>query len=633
MDTSQGQGGALSPEQYQAPKGEPVYVPGAIPAQQDAFMHAAFSNDQNAIFPGTPTQGQSEHAQVVYPSAPADYPGTPTEGQDEHAQVVYPPAPVSSETDKTTKTQHLVDALFALALLVLGFFFWEWGLLFGISGGVAVTLFFLSCIVLSLIYLHMKNIKQSSQSLLALGVAVAGALPFILFGSRDFNVLIWLFEASACLFCIAYSCKSIIAKQLSGFIAADFLNQSIIVPFANFGRFFISLFSLRLHKGRKPLTAIVIVVVSIIVFIPLLILIVTLLSASDDGFAQLLTDINKALIDIDMETLARWGLNFFLGIPVAAYLYGSIEGNSAHRHTNGLKYDSLEGLYTRSHRLRPLAFMLPLGILVVVYVSYFIAMGSYLTSALAGELPASYTYAQYARQGFFELCGVAVINLIILGAVYLWAQRKEGSSPLSIRVLTGALSLLTIALVITAASKMLLYIDTYGLSPLRLYTSVFMLLLLIVFSLILAWHVKPFNAARPSIIAAVVLFLALSLANTDGLIANYNVQRYLNGTTEEIDTYMLGRMSDATVPALRQLSAETSDLSVQEGAETMIASHQKYVQDDPWYRWNLVSWMNHYESNAEDSYVLAGDDPDRIGEDPNRTGEKPNRTGENIDTR
>jgi len=566
MDATQGQGGALSQNDYLAPTGQPIYLPGTLPIGHDG----ACNHDD-------------------YP-APTKKPVCLTGA-----------SPSDTPSASCSKALYLPEALLALGVLALGFCFWEWGLLFQRESGVGDTLFFLSCIGMTLIYLQIKGLRQNTKSLIALGVAVAGALPFLFYGSRDFNILIWVFEVCACLIWVAYSCRSIIVPRLSGFIAMDFLNQTVVVPLTNGYRFFVSLFRWRPQKERKLLAAIALVGISLMVFIPLLILICSLLAVSDDGFAQLLTDLKKVFTDIDSATLRRWGLNLLLGIPVAAYIFGSIEGNTARRHSDYFKYDAMEGLFVRSHRLRPLAFFLPLGLLVVIYVSYFFAMGSYLTSALAGELPQSYTYAQYARQGFFELCGVATINLLILGVVYLLAKRQPGSFPLALRLLTAALALLTIALVITAASKMLLYIATYGLSPLRLYTSVFMLLLLVVFALLLAWHIKPFNAARPCIVAVVALFLALSLINTDGLIANYNVRQYLEGHTEQIDPEMLGTMSDATLPALRELSANAPDPKVRARAEQVIDNqlHRSQEANSHWYNWNLINWLNQPVNNPE----------------------------------
>lgn len=542
---------------------------------------------QNTYGPptGTPIAYQAGNPiaqQPVSPESPLETPSSPDS-----------PLAAPSRPKKLV----LADLLMAVALLALGFCYWQWSLLWPFQRGIGDTLFFLLCIVIALIYLHVKNIRQNPKSLLALGLAGAVALSFGLYGRRDFDFLNWCFAAAACLIWVAYSCRSIIAPRLSGYLAADLFNQICIVPWANFGRFFTSLFGWRPQKGQKIILPLAITVLSLVVSIPVLMLVCQLLAYSDDGFARLLQALQDALRNIDLSTLLSWGRNLLLGLPVAAYIFGSIWANTAGRHTRSLRYDSLEQGLARCHGLRPLAFVLPLILLVIIYLTYFIAMGTYLTSALAGELPASYTYAEYARQGFFELCGVAVINLLIMAVVYLFAKRQPRSYPLLLKLLTAALNFLTLALVITAASKMLLYINTYGLSILRLLTLVFMLCLFITFALLFIWHIKPYNAARPCIMTAVALFVALSLTNTDALIANYNVQRYLDGQTPEIDLVMLSYMSDAVVPALRELSAQAPSQDVQSAAEAAIAYRTTLHSSDSdaseaqhWYHWNLVSW-------------------------------------------
>jgi hypothetical protein len=189
-------------------------------------------------------------------------------------------------------------------------------------------------------------------------------------------------------------------------------------------------------------------------------------------------------------------------------------------------------------------------------------MAAYLFSAFGGELPTSYTYAQYARKGFFELCMVATINLALLGFTYLFARRQVHEYPPFLRVLTGIISFSTCLLILTAMSKMLLYIDTYGLSRLRIYTLWFMVALIVVFLVLLAWHFKSFKLGRIMVIIPLAFSLVLFLANTDGIIARYNVNQYLSGQTEKIDTDMLAYLSDGALPALYELEEKAPDEEV-----------------------------------------------------------------------
>jgi hypothetical protein len=496
----------------------------------------------------------------------------------------------------------LSDTVFAVFMLIMGFCFWEWGVLWQDYAGIGETLFFLLCIAASLVYLHLKQIHQNWRSLLLLASALLGALPFAIYGARDVNVLILPFETCACLLWLAYSCKTQISQILSGYLAFDLLNQILIVPFSNFGRLFVSLFRRQSGTGRKIGITFLIVVVSLIISIPVFNVILLLLRASDEGFAQLLISIGEQLAFINIDQAITWAVKFLFGIPVACYIFGALWGNAHHHHTDSLKHAGLEQSFYKAHRVVRLAFIVPVSLLVIIYLAYFAAMGSYLFSALDGALPTSYTYAQYARAGFFELCGVATINLVIMGLVYLIAKRNHRHYPLVLRLLTAVLTLLTCLLVVTAASKMLLYINIYGLTPLRLYTSCFMLFLLIVFVVLLVWHLRPFNAARPIVITAVALFLALSLANTDGMIARFNVDRYLSGETTEIDVQSLAWLSDAALPALYELRDQTSDPLVLSQVNSALDQHLNGVQTmfsdseerNLWVKWNLMSQQMRY---------------------------------------
>ena len=519
----------------------------------------------------------------------------------------------------------------------MGFCFWEWQVISINFAGVGASLFFIILQAICFVYLHVKGIRQNTKSLLMLGVAFVGALPFVLNGAREINIILLVFEACACLLWVMYSCRTVIAPRLSGFLILDLVNQICVVPFVNFGRVFgciIQKLSSRKQNGKRTWLAILLAVAGLAVALPVILLVLFLLASSDIGFRSMLQDI---LEWINLERIFSYSVEFLFGIPVACYIFGAIYGNVHKRYSGLLSYEPFDSAFKKAHVLPRVALYAPLVCFIVIYVLYFIAMASYHFSALGGELPDSFTYAQYARQGFFELCAVASINLCILGVAYLLARReagalpkpgaqpkagiqsntgaplkpgtqsepgaqseagaqpKPGTLPKLLRLFTGILSLLTCLLIITAASKMYLYIETYGLSPLRIYTSWFIVFLLIIFLILLVWHIKPFNAAGPVVVVALLMTLALGLTNTDGIIARYNTDRYLSGQTELIDVELLGRLSDSALPSLYELRDKAPDAEVRKEAQEAIkqydwnrggmlsSGHERY----DWFNWNL----------------------------------------------
>ncbi|MDR3053624.1 MAG: DUF4173 domain-containing protein [Coriobacteriales bacterium] len=505
----------------------------------------------------------------------------------------------------------LGELLLAVAFLVLGFLFWEWGLLSNAGGGIGGFLFFTLGAAVSFAYLRWQGVRQTPTSWLALAIVLLGALPFLLYDQRDISILNVGFEICACLVWLAISCKTTISARLDGFLAGDLFCQAIIVPFANFATLFSSLrrgagstsASSQEHAPQasvstrpQHLKSLLILLAGVAVSLPLIVFVVLMLTMADDGFAGFISSLGAG---IDLERPFTYLFKFAFGIPVACYIFGAVFGNARRRHANTISLEQANTVLSAAHRLPRLALYGPLLLLAVVYAAFFISMGAYLFSAFGGELPASYTYAQYARQGFFELTAVAAINLMLLAFAYLFGQRAAGEYPGFLRMLTGVISLFTCLLVLTAASKMLLYIGSYGLTRLRVYTTWFMLFLLLVFVVLLIWHLRPFNAGKPLVIITVVCALCLFLVNTDGLIARYNVQRYLDGQAQTIDVPALAYLSDAALPALHDLRDQTPDTQVREQAEQAIAYHRESVRgmlEDPaeqsaYYNWNLQTFL------------------------------------------
>jgi len=233
------------------------------------------------------------------------------------------------------------------------------------------------------------------------------------------------------------------------------------------------------------------------------------------------------------------------------------------------------------------AIVAPVTILCVIYVVFFAATGATLFAAFTAH-GGQFDYADYARGGFFQLILVATINLVVLGVARLFVQRNDGAYPRAMRALGAITSVLTLLLVVTAMSKLVLYADHFGLTRLRLYTIWFTGVLFVVFVLVGVWHVHRFNVGRPILIFSVVAFLALQWANTEGIIADYNVNRYLNGSVHTIDVDYLSRsLSAAAVPALVDLRDNATDPAVSgQAASALNRLAANHTDAQPWTSWN-----------------------------------------------
>jgi hypothetical protein len=140
----------------------------------------------------------------------------------------------------------------------------------------------------------------------------------------------------------------------------------------------------------------------------------------------------------------------------------------------------------------------------------------------AGTLPEGYTYAEYAREGFFQLLFVSVLNgLAILICMELF--RKH----IVLKVLLLIISGCTFIMIASSALRMSMYISTYGLTSHRIFVLWGLLVIfLLMLGLLYRMFVETFNLFNYALLVSVFCFLVLSFSHYDYWIADYNFQRY-----------------------------------------------------------------------------------------------------------
>jgi hypothetical protein len=165
---------------------------------------------------------------------------------------------------------------------------------------------------------------------------------------------------------------------------------------------------------------------------------------------------------------------------------------------------------------------------------------------------AGLTYAEYARTGFFQLLAVAAITLVALVGLRAVTDLPDPARQRRFVVLAELAIALTLVIVAVALRRLALYQDAYGLTMLRLYSSVFAVwigLILVLAGAAVAGLV-PGKAWFPgaAIVAGLVFLLALNVADPEAIVVRHNVARA--ATTQKVDPGYLAELSDDAVPAL-----------------------------------------------------------------------------------
>ena len=352
--------------------------------------------------------------------------------------------------------------------------------------------------------------------------------------------------------------------RLGDMFAAEFFKANVLMPFSKLGAFFTAAFS----GGRRSWlkTALLLLLGLGLALVPVL-LVVNLLQY-DAAFSKLLEDIfSENLPQAVFDRL----LYLLLAVAMAAFLMSCLCGSREHRMGRVLDRESVAAFRIR-RRFLPLivsaAMLLPL---LLLYGLFFFSQWPLYTSAFTGALPQGYTYADYAREGFFQLCAVCAINGLLYLFVSLFTKKGQGEGVR--KALLTVLCLCSLILAATAFSKMVLYVRTYGLTPKRVYASWGMILLVIAFLLaLLGAYWKKLNVTRALCGLFAGMFGLLCLVDTNALIADYNVRAYEQGRLEMVDTGVFWDMGDSAAPAAARL-VDDSEYGTE--AKRFLSNHGK----------------------------------------------------------
>ncbi len=403
------------------------------------------------------------------------------------------------------------------------------------------------------IYLRLNAIRPSLRSTVTAVVLALFSLSLITTGNNTIRFFSWLGVALGFLFFLADASGLCGKGVLSNHLLTYAKKAVLLTPVAGFSHFFPALGAGREEGKPNPAARMLgwIVLGLAVALIPTAI-VVALLSY-DSEFNRLL---NQIFQGINLWKILR---DLILGFGVAILLFGVLFESKAKRNRKTVQ-DPLRS--SRPGVLpRPLLCAAVTPILLV-YVLFFFSQRSYYLSALTHVLPKELTYAEYARQGFFELCWVCGINAVLLILFNLLIVRQEEGKNLLQRIYSALISVFTLILITTALSKMILYIDSYGLTQKRVYASWLMCLLALIFLAVLIRQILPrFPLFPTAVIGALVLWAVIAFPNTDAAIAQYNVKAYLQGDLQEVDVIALEDLGASAVPALTELESTLASRS------------------------------------------------------------------------
>ncbi|MFL5614479.1 MAG: DUF4153 domain-containing protein [Gemmatimonadaceae bacterium] len=258
------------------------------------------------------------------------------------------------------------------------------------------------------------------------------------------------------------------------------------------------------------------------------------------------------------------------------------------------------------------------------------------------------SYAEYARHGFFELVWVTLLLLPVLLGTRAFIRDGDEKAVRRHRMLATPLLVLVAGVMASAMGRMALYVHYYGPSVDRLYASVFMLWLALVFAwfglTILRGRLHDFAAGMA--ITGFFTLAALNVVDPEALVARASLERATSAlqladslpatataraTASPIDYgYLTARLDgDAVSEVVRALvttpvspmnkPARTAEVRERcDAVRTMLRKWGRYGSENQldWRRWNVGSWRAQNAVRAHEAALRAVTCVDEAGETP-----------------
>ncbi len=321
-----------------------------------------------------------------------------------------------------------------------------------------------------LIYHKREDVKhKAAESLLWLTSMLLMSLSIVLGRNRVWGELLFPFIHLFAIYYLMSRSGRMVEGRSSRYFLLDAVSGSLIFPFKHFFlriKELFAFFSLKLKLRKKAALwgAVAAVFVSLIFFL----LAAQLLASADQTFERWFMSISQWLESL---SLAEMMFRLIWSLPIGAFLFGLIVGTS---------HESRESIEKRAvqidaflGQLRVVAKRVWAWILFVFtafYLLFFLVQASYLFSAFSSRLPEGFTYAEYARRGFFELCAITALNFALLWLISRSSSEEVHGKTLLKSMMT-VLLLENLLFASIAFSKLLLYISVYGFTMLRIQSA------------------------------------------------------------------------------------------------------------------------------------------------------------------
>ncbi len=315
------------------------------------------------------------------------------------------------------------------------------------------------------------------------------------------------------------------------------------------------------------------VCIGILISVPVLFVVLGLLMSADSQFERLIGGIPHWVQLINGEVVFRIMVVLFYTFAFFGLLQALMKKQINAITSNG---------NNQAFKLDAIITITVLVLINAVYVLFTIVQFKYFFS---GSLQGDFTYAEYARKGFFELLFVTLINLSITILVLTFVDKTIFFIKRLIQILLTALVLSSAVLLSSAFMRLSMYEEAYGFSFIRIMAHSFMIFLVVIFTytLIKIWMEK-LSLFHFYFISSLLYYTVMNVIDVEKMIVSKNIERYEQ--SGKIDIHYLNSLSYTGILGLIDLYEENKQLP---GLKNMLVERKNQAKFDniPWQSYNL----------------------------------------------
>lgn len=269
------------------------------------------------------------------------------------------------------------------------------------------------------------------------------------------------------------------------------------------------------------------ILIGVAISIPALVILGGILSTANSYFAELLMNFTSSIFNFNLSGIENCLFGILSSVIVFLYLQLFL---------NTINVQLMGGEKKKDIDPNRKEVKLNIRILNTVLV---MINGLYLVFVLSTMQHQTDVYSAIARQGFFQLIFVVVLNIIII-----MSFEKRTQNMMFSKILFAIMTVLSGFMGLSSVLSLGSYINAYGLTRLRFISIIFATLLIILLVMVFVNIFKKFKMWNYVLIMFMVAYVGVNYINMDAYTVKFNVNKYEQSHDERyLDEYYLGSLS------------------------------------------------------------------------------------------